>query len=230
MAELDLTQAITIAGATSGLTLLAGSVTAYFNYRLALRKDRLLKEDELRRAGNYLAIRVVCILDEFIDGCVEVVYDDGIPDGNGETGPRLAAPKLEFPSDVDWKTVRHDLMYRALALPNFISAADEAISFAANELAGPPDHEEFFEERAIRYCEIGLKALELSADFRAKYGIPARELAEHYEPKKRLIERLGKVQGYVNAKAEAQALSYKQMADAHDEQKKADAAPKDSAG
>jgi hypothetical protein len=232
MVEINLIQAF----ATAALTLVGGTGIAFINYWLGISKDRKLKQDELTRAGNYLAIRVVCILDAFVDGCVEVVHDDGLPDAEGMMQPRSTAPKLDFPADLDWKTIRHDLMYRALALPNVISAADEAISWAANEISGPPEYEEFFEERTIRYCEIGVKALALGRDLRAQYGIPARELAEHYDPDQRLSERLKKVRALVSAKEEALALSHEQMMEEYARQKaeegarqKAAATPKDDA-
>jgi hypothetical protein len=36
------------------------------------------KKQEDKRNANYLAIRVVCILDKFVEDCIEVIKDDGL--------------------------------------------------------------------------------------------------------------------------------------------------------
>jgi len=228
VAGLDLTQALIIAAASATLTLAGGAGIAFINYWLGLRKDRRLKEDDLGRAGNYLAIRVVCLLDAFVDGCVNVALDNGRLGPSGEKEPEHAAPKLEYPTDVDWKTIKSDLMYQALALPNGVSAAMESIA-SASEFTMAPDHEEYFEARSIAFGEIGLKAIGLANDFRAAYGIPQRELGAHYDPADQLQKKLEKVRSYVRAKQESWQ-SQKQMAGGWAEREKAGATPKDDAG
>lgn len=63
--------------------------------------------------ARYLAIRVVCILDKFLEDCIEVVKDDGLSYGQrsaeGELRPQVNTPTPPvFPEDVDWKSIDHE--------------------------------------------------------------------------------------------------------------------------
>lgn len=135
-----------------------------------------------KRRARYLAIRVVCVLDEFVDQCASVVGDDGLCDGQrnaeGCLQPQVAQPKsLLLPTDVDWRSIEYGLMYDILALPSRIGGDNGAISFAA-EHSFPPDYEEFFEERRHRYACLGLDAATLTRKLRTKYGIPMQEFGD----------------------------------------------------
>lgn len=135
-----------------------------------------------KRQARYLAIRVVCALDEFVDQCTSVVSDDGLRDGQrnaeGCLEPQAAQPKeLLLPTDVDWRSIDHALMYNILALPSRIEADNRAISFAA-EHSFPPDYEEVFEERRYRFACLGLDAAALTHTLRSRYDIPAQELGD----------------------------------------------------
>ncbi|KAB2730364.1 hypothetical protein [Brucella intermedia] len=79
-------------------------------------------EDERRKHGQYLAARVVCALDPFVEKCPNVTADNGEPDGQQEGGYvfSVQSPDLLLPDDVDWKSIPHDLMYRILSIQNQI--------------------------------------------------------------------------------------------------------------
>ena len=135
-----------------------------------------------KRQARYLAIRVVCVLDEFVDQCTCVVADDGLCDGQrnaqGCLEPQIAQPKgLPLPTDVDWRSIDYDLMYNILTLPSRIEGENRAISFAA-ENSFPPDYNEVFEERRHRYSCLGLDAAALTNVLRTRYGIPAQEFGD----------------------------------------------------
>src|SRR5438105_541965 len=49
-------------------------------------------------------------------------------------------------------------LYRLLSMPNEAEAADRKIGFAWQYAAGPPDFEEYFEERQDQYAKLGLAA------------------------------------------------------------------------
>lgn len=66
-------------------------------------------------------------------------------------------------------------MYQLLSLPNEAWEAEKAIQNVVEFEAGPPDYEEYFEERQLRYALLGLKAHELASQLRRKYKIPARK-------------------------------------------------------
>lgn len=141
----------------------------YFDYRTR------------KRNAQYLAIRTVCILEKFIDDCVDIVSDDGTdrgrPAGNAGTtyDPQVICPKtINYPDDVDWKCIDSRLMYQLLSLPNEIEIANRQILFAEESNSGPPDYIEVFEERYLQYAQLGLKALSLENEIRNKYGIPLK--------------------------------------------------------
>lgn len=158
----------------------------------------------IREAGNnkrqarYLAVRIVCILDEFVDECTSVVGDDGLCFGQNNAEGCLEAqvsqPKtLPLPSDVDWRTIDHHLTYRILALPSRIERDNRAISFAA-EHSFPPDYREFFEERQYRYACLGLDVATLTQTLRSAYRIPAQD-ADKWDPVAYLSEEKSRLRG-----------------------------------
>lgn len=142
--------------------------------------------------ARYLAIRVVCVLDKYLDACAEVVGDDGLAmgqrDKDGYLSPQVPTPKpIEYPDDVDWLSVDHDLMYALLSLPNRCEAANGAVSFAMDN-SFPPDFEDFFEERERRYIDLGLTTADLAERLRKTYAIPALTRGE-WDPAARLREQ-----------------------------------------
>jgi hypothetical protein len=150
------------------------------------------------RHARYLAIRVVCILDKYIENCAEVVSDDGLCDGRRDEQGCLQAqvptpPPPAFPEGLDWKSIDHALMYRLLSMPNEADAADRKIDFTWQYVAGPPDFEEFFEERQDQYATLGLAAFALTQEMRTKYDIPAQSFGE-WNPPKRLAKAKAEVE------------------------------------
>ena len=86
-----------------------------------------------RRRARYLAIRIVCVLDEFLDECKNVVGDDGLSSGqrtaDGCLEAQVSQPKgLPLPDDVDWRSIDHGLMYKILALPSRIERDNRFIA------------------------------------------------------------------------------------------------------
>ena len=62
-------------------------------------------------------------------------------------------------------------------MPNEAEAADQKIGFAWQYAAGPPDFEEYFEERRDQYAMLGLAAFALAQQMREN-EIPPQELGE----------------------------------------------------
>src|SRR5436305_213062 len=87
---------------------------------------------ETHKKARYLAIRVVCILDKYLEDCAEVVKDDGLSFGQrnseGCLEPQVKAPGApDYPDDVEWITIEPELMYRILSLPADVEAAHRVI-------------------------------------------------------------------------------------------------------
>jgi hypothetical protein len=129
------------------------------------------------RDAKYLAIRIVCILDRYVEDCASTAIDSGQEDENGNSIAQVTAPSAPaYPNDVNWKSISDTMMYKILALP---AAADRAANYVsgASENSFPPDFSEYFQARSHQYSLLGLHAHELTVELRKKYGI-----ARHSEP------------------------------------------------
>lgn len=168
----------------------AGAVIALIGTYFLNRKDT-------ERAARYLAIRVVCILDKYLEDCVSTVKDDGLSYGQrtpeGYLEPQVKSPGAPiFPNDVDWKSIDHSLMYEILSFPSDVEAADRGIAFTWDMVAFPPDYEEGFDDRAFHYAQFGLRAYELARKLRKEYKIPDKEYGD-WNPVSELKEELIKI-------------------------------------
>ncbi len=142
---------------------------------IALAGQHFFNSHDGKKAARYLAIRVVCVLDKFLADCTNVVGDNGEPDQDGYSHPRvysLNAPN--FPDDVDWRSIEHTLMYDILSFPPDVVAAKEAVSVNWDINYDPPDFSENFEYRAKHYARLGLRAHELAQRLRKEYDIPEK--------------------------------------------------------
>jgi hypothetical protein len=181
------------------LTALAAFFTGrYFALRNTANETKQ-RRDEQERHAHYLGIRVVCRLDPFVIECCDFVSDSGVEDAEGITHAQLSPPKLELPEDVDWKSISVDLMYRILSLPNDLESARRSIEFVGNEIAGPPDYEEYYEEKAIEFGQLGLTTITLCDDIRKAYGIPQRQY-ENWHPKELLEKAIAKARAAQSAR------------------------------
>lgn len=139
-----------------------------------------------RNSGRYAAVRIVCILDQYVEKCVEVVGDDGTtegrPAGRTDSGEEYYSPQVDspeppaFPDNIDWTSISPDLMYRILSLPN-IALGTERFVIAASEHSYPPDYEELFQARWEGYADLGLEALALVDALRRKFSLRKNSIA-----------------------------------------------------
>ena len=146
-----------------------------------LNERRIQKE-----SGRYLAIRVICLLDEYLDKCCEIAGDDGTimgrPAGRTENGNEFYEPQIplpappHYPRDIDWKSINSDLMYQLLELPNKARKTNNYIH-AAYEDSYPPDYNEFFEARWEGYAKLGIDIIELQNTLQKKYKLPKQDFA-----------------------------------------------------
>ncbi|MGJ3259794.1 MAG: hypothetical protein ACFE0S_09340 [Rhodospirillales bacterium] len=160
---------------TAGLTTIGTFFITRYTHGLNLSRESQAREDEWKRRASYLAARVVCVLDPFVMACCDVVGDNGIYDPKGVRHIQVSTPTLELPQDVDWKSISPALMYRILALPNQIEAAEKAVSWVGSELAFPPDYDEAYDERCYQYARLGLTAFDLAAELREMFGLPDQD-------------------------------------------------------
>ncbi len=157
-----------------------------------------------RREGSYSAIRLIGMLEEYADRCLDVVYDDGTAEGRPavrtkdgqeyhEAQVKTPDP-LKYPDDIGWRSLPEALMHRTIALPNKARSTNRHIQ-ASNEWATPPDFREFFGPRQMGYARLGLDALEIAGDLRAHFGISAESrdnLNPDWNPMNALRERISR--------------------------------------
>lgn len=160
---------------------------------LTLAREFWSEHRSRNKRASYLAIRVVGILERFIEGCTAVVSDHCYEDERGCIRPTKSCPNIEFESlDVDWESLPFDLMYEIINFPSHVEAADGVIDSVVEYVAGPPDYKEFFEERAFQYSKLGILAHELSTTIRGKYGMPEKNYEDWnpIEPLKNTKEKI----------------------------------------
>jgi hypothetical protein len=158
---------------------LIGLVGVFLGVVLATIKDLWIGHNSRNKRAEYLAILISCIFDRFVDGCVAVVNDDGLfqgqpnPEGYRET--QVSTPEILIQSiEVDWQSLPSNLMYEILSFPNHIEGANQKIGIVSTYEASPPDYEEAFEERQYQYTILGISAANLAERLRGKYNIPDR--------------------------------------------------------
>lgn len=148
--------------------VLVGSATSWF-------QAYWTNKQSVNKNARYLAIRVICILDKYVEDCADVVKDDGLSFGQ-RTSDGCLQPQVKalgapvFPEDVDWKSIDHELMFKILSLPSDVEGGERIIK-ATEDIASPPDFEEWFNERRFHYSQFGLIACKLSQELATKYGI-----------------------------------------------------------
>lgn len=174
---------------------------------ITISKDSWALWRERRRDGSYSAIRLICILEEYANKCIDVAGDDGTaygrPAGRWENGEEVHEAQVatphppDYPSDVSWRSLDESLMHRILALPNKARSTDRYIAGRA-EHAHPPDYSEVFEPRQEGYARLGLDTLDIVAELRRRYGVVIEsrtDLGNDWDPKAHLeghIERFEK--------------------------------------
>src|SRR3546814_9621353 len=101
----------------------SGLCGVWLGGQLTSKREAGREKDRERRESSYLAILVVAHLDRFVDGCVQVSFDDGTSEGRpaGKDGVYCEAtvPPPSFDPlnlSVDWKVLPADLMYGILNL------------------------------------------------------------------------------------------------------------------
>ncbi len=175
---------------------------------LLLFRDWIAAAYNTRKNAKYLAIRVVTILDRFVDECAQVSIDDGFLEGWNEIAKTTVndpSPVL-FPDDLDWRSIEHQLAYNLLALDNKIHDAKQSIS-AAGEYASLPDYSEYYDERRLQYAVLGLEVAELARNLRDTHDLPRRSFGD-WNPISKLTEtRDGIIKQREAAKAEASNMA-----------------------
>lgn len=164
-------------------------------------KEWWFQKSKNKKDLEYLAIRISCVLDTFVNGCADVVADDGLcygqPDQDGCRSIQTKTPNFDPLSvEVEWKALPANIMYEVLNFPNQIESANHKISGAFEYAASPPDYEEGFEERQLQYAALGLIAHSLASTLRSIGHLPpqATPATEEWNPVRFMKEEIAKLQ------------------------------------
>jgi len=171
---------------------------------IAISKDSWALYRERRRDASYSAIRLICVLEEYANKCMDVAEDDGRvlgrPAGMMESGEEVCEPQastpdpVDYPADISWRSIDETLMHRILALPNKARSTDRYVSACAEHVS-PPDYSEAFEPRQQGYAQLGVEALDIVDELRKRYGVSVKsrtELSDGWDDKKYLVSLLAK--------------------------------------
>ncbi len=170
-----------------------GLIGVFIGSAITWLQSYLTQKKEVDKSARYLAIRVVCILDKYLEDCTSVVKDDGLSYGqrseDGCLAPQVKIPEtIKYPEDIDWKSIDHELMFKLLSFPAEIEDGNRII-YATEEIAVPPDYQEWFDERKFRYCQFGLMAYYYSNELSEKYGIK-KKVYNNWDPLEDLSNHL----------------------------------------
>jgi hypothetical protein len=146
-----------------------------------------------RKDAEYLAMRLVLVLDALVGACYNAVHDPLTVDSEGITENTVADPTLTLPADGDYKALPRKLMYELLSMPNKLDGIKEGLAATA-DFSGPPDYSEYYEYREERWSKLGLKALDLIDALCRQYKIPLPERPEHYTPRESFREVVIKIE------------------------------------
>ncbi len=165
-------------------------------------KDSAVNRFKKKKLTDYTALRLAIILDEFAIKCASLVDDLDcrieFSGGYGGDTARAIPTLTPFPSDIDWKTMPHEISSRILSLPNEI-LKNESIINEMRHLS----QEEVSEVLAERSGYCGFIGWQLANDLRIAYHLPAhynspaswditRPLKQYYElmlERKNIIEK-----------------------------------------
>lgn len=191
------------------ITVAGTLIVTGFGVWLGAAKDIFTDWWKRRRQARYHAMLLAVTLDQLIDDCIAVAFDDGYPDSDGVMYPTAPNPKIEWPTQLDWTLIPSELMYRCLLLPGMIKSAIESARFIVDNIASPPDYQEYFEELQIRFSSIGLSAVHLLHRLQEAYDVKYQDRA-HTDPQRDFERRIEKVE---KSRAEQHKRKKKHMAE-----------------
>lgn len=152
-----------------------GAGAALLGVALSFGRDwfvQRLKDGEQR---TFVAIRLAAELEDFATRCALAASDHGEPQiqthGQEEYVARYSTPEFEIDySGYEWRLIPKDLLLRILEMPYLVRRAHAYLEGVNEFIASPPNYEEFYSERSIKFGLLGAAALRLAQDLRVRHG------------------------------------------------------------
>ena len=182
---------------------------------LTTMKDFFFYRKSRKEEQIFLCIRITSFLDKFASICIEVVFDDGLTYGqrneDGTLTPTVTTPVFDpFIADVNWKCIPANLLYKIMQIPSEVENANGYIDSVWMHSCFPPDNDELFEARAVKYAELGIEAISLSKALRTLAGLPAKQYNE-WNGSDRLKGELKKIEETQRIRSEKSIETHKNM-------------------
>ncbi|GAB0056032.1 hypothetical protein SIID45300_00331 [Candidatus Magnetaquicoccaceae bacterium FCR-1] len=157
-------------------------------------KEWHLQKRSQDRDAHYLAVRVICVLDQFASDCCAVACDDGIwdpqenPDPQGRLFEKVKEPEsILLPDDVNWKSIDNTILHKTLSLPFKLKRVKKLVN-EQTEYAIYDDGYLLFQTRQYEYACLGLDVIETTEKLKSIYKIPYSDDFDLSALKKSLIE------------------------------------------
>jgi hypothetical protein len=180
---------------------------------VAWLKEARFAAAKKRKDAEYLAMRLVLVLDTLVGACYNAVHDPLSEDSEGVTESTVADPTLTLPADGDYKALPRRLMYELLSMPNKLDGIKEGLSATA-DFSFPPDYSEYYEYREEHWSKLGLKALDLIDALCWQYKIPLPERPAHYTPRESFQEVVSKIEKAQQERNERNTALFAKLRDA----------------
>lgn len=118
-----------------------------------------------KQNAHYLSVRLIPILEQFLDGCYEVAYDDGTaegqPAGYSKEGqfsyyvPQADVPEFNLPNDVDWQSIDKKLVESIMTIPTEMHRIEKRLGSDPDLWHG--DQSEGIYARQVDYSKFSIK-------------------------------------------------------------------------
>ncbi|MEQ9883164.1 hypothetical protein ABRP83_13410 [Pectobacterium brasiliense] len=164
-----------LSGALGGTVLTQGAI-AFREYRNGIKSEQ---KEQARIAMERLIIatEVVPLLEQVVLGCLDVANDNCEAHGNtGEMVPSVSVPSLDF-TDIkgDWRTFG-ELLYPIKQVPIELKNCKHYLGQYYSFHWNPPDHQRYFNMRALCYSRLGLRTSLVVLRLRRECGMPMSSL------------------------------------------------------
>lgn len=179
--------------------------------------DWLKERKAQSKNAHYLVIRLIPILDQYLDSCLDVVGDDGTAYGQptGKDGcyeeQKPTPAKLALPDDVEWKSIKQDLLKKIMLLPNEAYLVERAVQNEIDEPNADSDYGGVIAVRRYQYAHLSIKCYDLLQELRKKYNIEARLYPNEWDPRDYCNNYIKTFEEIQQRRAEANAKTWNEM-------------------
>jgi hypothetical protein len=152
--------------------------------------------------AHYLAVRLVPILEQFLDLCYDVAFDNGTSEDHpaGKDGvyeTRTVIPTFLLPDDVDWKSINQKLLEQIMNLISDLHSINKFLAVEAEFNAHPP-YDEFIFVQQVKFANLSLSVDEVLTEVRRIISRLPEKYSEGWDPRAKCRELIIKANANQN--------------------------------